>query len=74
MYGLAAISVGFAFLAFLLVDIIGKATPAFTATEIRITVPFSTLDIGSEQEITDEVIANVNFNALLRNAWKRESE
>lgn len=65
-YGLFAISIGFAFLAFLLVDIVGKSLPAFTATEIRITVPFSTVEIPADQEITDEVILGVNYNSLLR--------
>ncbi len=65
-YGVFAISIGFAFLAFLLVDIIGKSIPAFTATEIRITVPFSTVEIPADQEITDEVILSVNYNSLLR--------
>ncbi len=65
-YGLLAISVGFAFLAFLLVDIVGKSIPAFTATEIRITVPFSSVEIPADQQITDEVILSVNYNSLLR--------
>ena len=72
LYGRCAVFVGFIFLALLLVDIIIKAMPAFSVTEIQVELDFSreNLDLPAEGEITPEMIAGVNFNGVIRQSLR----
>ena len=68
LYGRCAVFVGFIFLALLLVDIIVKAMPAFSVTEIRVEIDLGRDHLGlpAEGEITAEMLAGVNFNGVIR--------
>lgn len=72
LYGRCAVFVGFIFLALLLVDIIIKATPAFSVTEIRldIKVDRASLDLPSEGRITQTMISAVNFGGVVKKALR----
>ncbi len=71
-YGRCAVSVGFIFLAMLLVDIVIKASPAFSATEIRLDLNLdrASLDLPVEGRITPEMISGINFEGVIRNALR----
>ncbi|MGD8351252.1 MAG: phosphate ABC transporter permease PstA [Gammaproteobacteria bacterium] len=68
LYGRSAVFVGFIFLALLLVDIIVKAMPAFSATEIRVEVDLGRENLGlpAEGPVTAEMLAGANFNGVIR--------
>jgi phosphate transport system permease protein len=72
LYGRCAVFVGFIFLALLLVDIIIKAMPAFSVTEIQVELDLGreNLDLPAEGEITPEMISGVNFNGVIRKALR----
>ena len=75
LYGRSAVFVGFIFLALLLIDIIIKATPAFSVTEIRLDfqIDRDSLDLPSEGRIDQSMVSAINFGAVvkksLRNAF-----
>ena len=75
LYGRSAVFVGFIFLALLLIDIIIKATPAFSVTEIRLDfqIDRTSLDLPSEGRIDQSMVSAINFGAVvkksLRNAF-----
>jgi phosphate transport system permease protein len=60
------------FLAILLIDIIGKATPAFQATEIYLEVPMDreTLEIAPDAEITENLLRDINYSGLIKQALR----
>ncbi len=68
MYGRSAVFVGFIFLALLLVDIVIKAMPAFSVTEIRLDVRLDreSLELPAEGMIDETMIASVNFGGLVK--------
>ena len=68
LYGRCAVFVGFIFLALLLVDIIVKAMPAFSVTEIQVELDLSRESLGlpATGEISDEMISAINFNGVIR--------
>ncbi|HKJ51292.1 MAG TPA: phosphate ABC transporter permease PstA [Gammaproteobacteria bacterium] len=68
LYGRCAVFVGFIFLALLLVDIIVKAMPAFSVTEIRVEVDLDRDNLGlpAEGPVTAKMLAGVNFNGAIR--------
>jgi phosphate transport system permease protein len=71
-YGRIAVWTGFVFLAILLIDIIGKATPAFQATEIYLEVPMDreTLEIAPDAEITENLLRDINYSGLIKQALR----
>ena len=75
LYGRCAVLVGFIFLALLLIDIIIKATPAFSVTEIRLDVQIdrASLELPDEGRINQTMVSAINFGAVvkksLRNAF-----
>lgn len=75
LYGRCAVLVGFIFLALLLTDIIIKATPAFSVTEIRLDVQIdrASLELPAEGRIDQTMVSAINFGAVvkksLRNAF-----
>ena len=72
LYGRCAVFVGFIFLALLLIDIVVKAMPAFSVTEISVELDLSreSLDLPAEGEITPEMISAINFNGVIRRALR----
>ena len=68
LYGRCAVFVGFIFLALLLIDIIIKAMPAFSVTEIRVELDLTRegLDLPADGPITAEMIGAINFNGVIR--------
>ena len=72
MYGRAAVMVGFVFLALLLVDIIIKATPAFSTTEIRLEIDLGreALDLPADGPVTEAMIAGINFESLIKRSLR----
>ena len=72
LYGRCAVFVGFIFLALLLVDIVIKAMPAFSVTEIRLDIDLSreNLELAEEGPVTEEMIAGVNFNGVIRESLR----
>ena len=71
-YGRGAVMVGFVFLALLLVDIVTKAMPAFSVTEIRLDVPLDRESLGlpAAGRIDAEAISAVNFGGLIKRALR----
>jgi phosphate transport system permease protein len=72
LYGRCAVMVGFIFLALLLIDIIVKATPAFSVTEIRLDVPVdrATLELPAQGGLTPELLGGVNYSGLIKQALR----
>ncbi len=72
IYGRCAVLVGFIFLALLLVDIVTKAMPAFSVTEIRLDVPLDRESLGlpAAGRIDAEAISAVNFGGLIKRALR----
>ena len=68
LYGRCAVFVGFIFLALLLLDIIVKAMPAFSVTEIRVEVDLDREHLGlpAEGPVTAEMLSGANFNGVIR--------
>ena len=72
LYGHCAVFVGFIFLALLLIDIVVKAMPAFSVTEIRVELDLGreNLELPAEGAVTPEMIAGVNFDGVIRQALR----
>ena len=72
LYGRCAVFVGFIFLALLLIDIIVKATPAFSVTEIQLELDLGRENLGlpAEGTVTAEMINGINFNGVIRKALR----
>ena len=72
LYGRSAVFVGFIFLALLLIDIVVKAWPAFSVTEIKLDLQIdrASLDLPSEGRIDQRVIATVNFGAVIKQSLR----
>ena len=72
LFGKAAVLSGFVFLFFLLLDITTKALPAFSITEIQldIAVDRETLALDADVEITDTVLAALNYSGLIKKALR----
>jgi len=73
LYGRSAVFVGFIFLALLLTDIIIKAVPAFSATEIRLDVRVdrAALELPATGRINQEMISTVNFGAVIKQSLRQ---
>ena len=71
-YGLCAVMVGFIFLALLLIDIVIKAWPAFSVTEIRLDIDVSraSLDLPAEGRISEDAITAVNFGGVIKRSLR----
>lgn len=74
MYGRVAVWAGFVFLAILLLDIIFKATPAFSTTEIQLSIPVDreSMELPEQGAVTEEMLSDVNYLGLIRDALKNE--
>ena len=72
LYGRCAVGVGFVFLALLLVDIVSKAMPAFSVTEIRLDVPLDrdSLGLPADGRLDAEAISAINFGGLVKRALR----
>ena len=72
LYGRSAVFVGFIFLALLLTDIIIKATPAFSVTEIRLDfqIDRTSLDLPSEGRIDQSMVSAINFGAVIKKSLR----
>jgi len=72
LYGRSAVFVGFIFLALLLTDIIIKATPAFSVTEIRLDfqIDRDSLDLPSEGRIDQSMVSAINFGAVIKKSLR----
>ncbi|MFT5219031.1 MAG: phosphate transport system permease protein [Gammaproteobacteria bacterium] len=73
LYGRLAVLVGFVFLAILLVDIITRALPAFSATEIRLQIPIDFESLGLESGVKPDrdAIQAVNFSGLVKASMRQ---
>jgi len=71
-YGLCAVLAGFVFLALLLIDIVGKAMPAFSVTEIRLDVPLDRQALGlpADGAIDEEMISGIDFGGLIKQSLR----
>ncbi|HEY9011049.1 MAG TPA: phosphate ABC transporter permease PstA [Devosia sp.] len=69
-YGVAAICIGIAFLAILLVSIIGKGYTAFVQTSISVPVYFDPqiIDKDNERAANPRVLVSANYPVVARNA------
>ena len=72
LYGRCAVFVGFIFLALLLIDIIVKAAPAFSVTEIRLDIPLDrdTLELPANGPVDRSMISAVDFGAVVKRALR----
>ena len=73
LYGRSAVFVGFIFLALLLIDIVIKAWPAFSVTEIRLEVQIDrdSLELPSEGRIDQNMISAINFGAVIKKSLRQ---
>ena len=72
VYGKLAVMSGFVFLVILLLDIIVKAMPAFSVTEILLDIPmdYETLELSRDVELDDETLSSINYAGLIRKALR----
>ena len=72
LYGRCAVMVGFVFLALLLVDIVVKAAPAFSVTEIRLDLALDreSLQLPAQGGLTAELLDGVNYSGVIRQALR----
>lgn len=68
LYGKLAVLTGFVFLAILLIDIISRAMPAFSATEILLDVPMDrqSLELVANAPITEETLSVIDYGGLVK--------
>ncbi|MFZ9038228.1 MAG: phosphate ABC transporter permease PstA [Gammaproteobacteria bacterium] len=73
LYGRSAVFVGFIFLALLLIDIVIKAWPAFSVTEIKLDVQIdrASLDLPIEGRIDQDMISAINFGAVIKKSLRQ---
>ncbi|MDJ0880718.1 MAG: DUF3333 domain-containing protein, partial [Gammaproteobacteria bacterium] len=71
-YGRIAVFTGFVFLALLLLDIIGKAIPAFQATEIKLEIPMDrdALGLAQDSQSTEAVLSDINYAGLVKKSLR----
>ena len=71
-WGLIAVSIGFLFLGFLLTDIVIKALPAFSSTEIRLTLPMDrdSLGLPADAPVTEQILSQVNWQGLIKKSLR----
>ena len=72
LYGKLAVLSGFVFLVILLLDITGKALPAFSVTEILLDVPmdYESLGLNEDSELNEETLAGINYSGLVKKAMR----
>jgi len=72
-WGLIAVSAGFLFLLFLLLDIVNKAIPAFRSTEIRLTLPMdrNSLGLSGDAALDPQALQAVNWQGLIRKSLRQ---
>ena len=60
------------FLALLLLDIIGKAIPAFQATEIKLEIPMDrdALGLAQDSQSTEAVLSDINYAGLVKKSLR----
>ena len=58
--------------ALLLIDIIVKATPAFSVTEIRLDIPLDrdTLELPADGQVDDSMISGIDFGGVVKKALR----
>jgi phosphate transport system permease protein len=68
LYGTMAVWTGFIFLALLLIDIIIKAIPAFSTTEILLDVALDrgTLELAADAPLDRENLAGIDYSGLIK--------
>ena len=73
LYGQLAVLTGFVFLALLLVDIIFKALPAFSITEIRLDIELDrdNLGLAADARIDEESLAGINYQGLIKKSMRK---
>ncbi len=73
LYGRCDVFVGFIFLALLLVDIVIKAMPAFSVTEIKLEVPVDreSLELPAEGRIDSSMISAVDFGGVIKRSLRQ---
>jgi len=73
LYGRMAVLSGFVFLFILLLDIITKAMPAFSVTEILIEVPmdYQTLELSQDVELNEETLASIDYAGLIKKSLRQ---
>ena len=71
-YGRCAVLGGFVFLALLLTDIVTRALPAFSTTEIRLDIPIDRESLGLTRDsaVTREMLSAVNHDGLIKKALR----
>ncbi len=72
--GMVAIAIGFLFLGFLLTDTVTKAMPAFSSTEIHLTLPMDrdSLGLPKDEPITQQLLNEVNWQGLIKKALRNQ--
>lgn len=70
--GLMAVMLGFAFLAILLTDIVGKSIPAFTQYYVKLDVTYDKEVLGLEGELTEEALRAADYRTVLRNSLREK--
>ncbi len=73
LYGQLDVLTGFVFLALLLVDIIFKALPAFSITEIRLDIELDrdSLGLAADARIDEESLAGINYQGLIKKSMRK---
>ena len=68
LYGRSAVFVGFIFLALLLIDIVVKASPAFSVTEIRLDIDLGreALELPTAGAIDQDMISAISLGAVVK--------
>ena len=72
LYGRCAVLVGFVFLAILLADIVTRALPAFSTTEINLDVAVDrdSLGLPRASPLTVEMLKAVNYDGMIKRALR----
>lgn len=69
-YGRSAVLTGFIFLFILMVDIVGKGTPAFTQHFIKVDVIFDRETLGIHASATPAEIAQADYSAAIKSSLR----
>ena len=71
-YGMIAVATGFLFLGFLLTDIVTKAVPAFSLTELRLDIPMDreSLGLAKDAEISEESLRALLYSQIIKKSLR----
>ena len=74
LYGRLAVLSGFVFLIILLFDILIKAWPAFSRTEILLEIPMDrkTLGLSASEKIDDKALASIDYAGLIKKSLHQQ--